>query len=154
MTIDPHLRSPFRRIPGSAVWLPALALALTVAACGGGAPEADSAAPVADAGDSAPTTAGREAKEEGAGGKIERQIERSRQTLDRLEGLVDGLTPEERLEFDDAVAELERRRDEAVAAAGAKDLRPAKLRRLSRELAKVADEAAQLAAKAEAAAGG
>lgn len=153
MTTMSTPRSVFSRLDGRAGWLAALALAVTVAACGGSAPEADSAAPAGDAGQPAASATGQKESQEGAGAKIERATRRSREALDRLEAVVDGLTPEQRLEFDDAIVELERRRDEAVASATGKDLRPAKLRKMARELAKVADEASELAARAQAAAG-
>jgi len=143
------------RRPGAG-WMLALALVPWLAACGGEAPEtepADALAPVT-------RSAAPEADEAPAGGeseqKPERAARRSREALDRLEGLVDGLAPDQRPDFDEAIAQLEQRRatamtavEEAEADASAK---PGRLRKLTRELARIATEADALAEKAEEAA--
>ena len=150
-TPNPSNPSPRRR-PGAG-WMLALALVPWLAACGGETSEpepADAPAPVT-------RSAAPEEVETPAGGESEQKLERaarqSREALDRLEGLVDGLMPDQRLDFDEAIAQLEQRRaaamtavEEAEADASAK---PGRLRKLTRELARIATEADTLAEKAE-----
>lgn len=134
--------------------LPALALLLLATGCGGGAPEADSAVPTPSP-ERAATAAGAEsAAPASAQTRVERAAQRAREQLDRLEAVVDRLTPEQRLDLDEPIAELERRRDEALAAVAGEDVRPAKQRKAARELAKIADEAVELAGRARALAEG
>lgn len=157
-TTSPTPTPPVRRLLRGAP-LASLVLAVLLAACGEKAPEADSAGDAATAPAGGQSTAAT-ADETAAGPeqKVDRAARRSREALDRLAGVVDGLAPDQRLDFNDPIAELERRRDAALATAAeltaAGDEKPARLRRLARELSQVADEAAALAERAEAVAGG
>lgn len=141
-----------RRLLGGAA-LCSFALALLLAACGGREPEADAAAPSPPA---ATRSAAPATDEDAAGSeqRLERASRRSREALDRLAGVVDGLTPDQRLEFDEPLAELERRYAAAVAGAGDLEAdagaKPAAPRKLVRELSRIATEAAALLERAEA----
>jgi TolA-binding protein len=139
-----------RRRPGAG-WILALALA-PFASCGGEASEPEPAAAPAPVTRSATP----EDAETPAGGasesKLERAARESREALDRLEEAVDRLTPDQRLEFDDPIAQLEERRDAALSAAEEATAAAAKagrLRKLVRELGRIATEAGALAEKAE-----
>jgi hypothetical protein len=83
---------------------------------------------------------------------LERAARQSRQALDALEALVDGLGPDQRLDFDEPILQLESRREAALAAVA--DTKPAKLRKLVREHTQIAQEANVLKTRAEALTGG
>jgi hypothetical protein len=147
------VRSRFT-IPGR---LLTAALVLVLATCGKAAEvDSSSAAPASSpqgtAPAEAPETGGTEGKETAGGDRLERAARQSRQALDALEALVDGLGPDQRLDFDEPILQLESRREAALAAVA--DTKPAKLRKLVREHTQIAQEANVLKTRAEALTGG